>query len=179
MQVEIIKGQEAPQELIQKYESVLPEGLIEIWKNYGFAELLDGYLRVINPDDYQELLNETYFRADVSVPIFVTAFGDVLTLEKGRYIGMVKYKNGDFTILPTNFELFMKNIEDDYFLKKYLEIPQYTAAVERLGKLKHDECFGYAPLLGLGGSEKVENLSKVNTRVHIELISQLVGGIGM
>ena len=28
-------------------------------------------------------------------------------------------------------------------------------------------------------SEKVENLSKVNMKVHIELITQLVGKIGM
>ena len=40
-----------------------------------------------------------------------------------------------------------------------------------------DECFGYTPLLGLGGSEKTENLEKVNPKVHIELIAQLVGRI--
>ena len=31
----------------------------------------------------------------------------------------------------------------------------------------------------LGGSEKVQNLKKVKIREHIELISQLVGKIGM
>lgn len=45
------------------------------------------------------------------------------------------------------------------------------------GKLNYDECFGYVPLLGLGGPEKVENLQKVKIREHIELISQLVGRI--
>ena len=35
------------------------------------------------------------------------------------------------------------------------------------------------PLLGLGGSEKVQNLKKVKIIEHIELISQLVGKIGM
>ena len=34
------------------------------------------------------------------------------------------------------------------------------------------------PLLGLGGSEMVDNLNKVKNREHIELITQLVGKIG-
>ena len=61
----------------------------------------------------------------------------------------------------------------------YFQIPQYIEAVNKLGKLEQDECFGYVPLLGLGGSEKVQNLKKVKIREHIELISQLVGKIGM
>lgn len=54
---------------------------------------------------------------------------------------------------------------------------KYKDAVAKLGELEFDECFGYTPLLGLGGSEKTENLEKVNTKVHIELITQLVGRI--
>ena len=30
-----------------------------------------------------------------------------------------------------------------------------------------DECYGYVPLLGLGGSEKVDNLQKVKIKEHI------------
>ena len=51
--------------------------------------------------------------------------------------------------------------------------------MKKLGKLEYDECFGYVPLLGLGGSEKVDNLDKVKIREHIEIITQLVGKIGM
>ena len=78
-----------------------------------------------------------------------------------------------------NFKRFIQNLGDDYFLEKYFQIPQYIEAVNKLDKLEQDECFGYVPLLGLGGSEKVQNLKKVKIREHIELISQLVGKIGM
>lgn len=78
-----------------------------------------------------------------------------------------------------NFKRFIQNLGDDYFLEKYFQIPQYIEAVNKLGKLEQDEFFGYVPLLGLGGSEKVQNLKKVKIREHIELISQLVGKIGM
>lgn len=177
--LQIEKGQDIKQELIQKYKTIVPDELTKIWEDYGFCRLMGGYLKVINPEDYQELLNETYFRGNISVPILTTAFGDIVTLEESQYIGMVKYKNGNFVMLAKNFKRFMQNLRDDYFLEKYFQVPQYTEAVNKFGKLEQDECFGYVPLLGLGGSEKVDNLDKVKIREHIELISQMVGKVGM
>lgn len=179
LQNEAQKGIDMEQKILSKYETILPGELIEIWENYGLGSLLGGYLKVINPESYQELLNDTYFRAKISIPILTTAFGDIITLEEGQYIGMVKYKNGNFVMLAKNFKRFMHNLEDDYFLEKYFQIPQYVEAVKKLGELEYDECFGYVPLLGLGGSEKVDNLDKVKIKEHIELISQMVGKIGM
>lgn len=179
LQSEIEKGSEVSRGLLQKYKTILPDELIRIWENYGFGRLLDGYIKIINPEEYQELLKETYFRGNISIPILTTAFGDIITFEEGQYIGMVKYINGNFVMLAKEFKRFMQNIEDDYFLGKYFRIPQYTEAVKKLGKLEQDECFGYVPLLGLGGSEKVDNLDKVKIREHIALISQMVGKVGM
>ena len=177
--LQIEKGKDIEQEVFQKYKTVVPYELTKIWEDFGFCRLVGGYLKVINPEDYQELLNETYFRGKISIPILATAFGDVITLEEGQYIGMVKYKNGDFVMLAKSFKRFIQNLDDDYFFEKYFQIPLYIEAVNKLGKLEQDECFGYVPLLGLGGSEKVDNLSIVKIREHIELISQMVGKVGM
>lgn len=179
MQNKIKKGFGMKQELISKYETILPDELMKIWEDCGLGSMYNGYIKVINPEEYQELLNETYFRGKISVPILATAFGDVITLEEGQYIGMVKYKNGNFVILAKKFCRFLQNLEDDYFFKKYFQFSQYEEAVRKFGELEYDECFGYVPLLGLGGSEKVENLRKVKIREHIELISQMVGKVGM
>lgn len=175
----IEKGQDIKQELLHRYKTILPDELIKIWEDNGLARLMGGYLKVVNPEDYQELLKETYFRGNISIPILVTALGDIVTFEEDQYIGMVKYKNGNFVMLAKNFKRFIQNLGDDYFLEKYFQIPQYIEAVNKLGKLEQDECFGYVPLLGLGGSEKIQNLKKVKIREYIELISQLVGKIGM
>lgn len=175
----IEKGLGMKQELVSKYEAILPDELTRIWRDYGFGSMYSGYIKVINPEEYQELLNETYFRGTSSVPIFATAFGDIITLEEGQYIGMVKYKDGNFVMLAKNFKRFMQNLADDYFWEKYFQIFQYEEAVKKLGEPEHDECFGYVPLLGLGGSEKADNLNKVKIKEHIELISIMVGKVGM
>jgi hypothetical protein len=40
-----------------------------------------------------------------------------------------------------------------------------------------NECFGYVPLFGLGGPEKVDNLNKVKLIEHIYLTTQIMGQI--
>lgn len=173
----IEKGIKFEYEIIKKYKTYLPEELIELWENYGLAKLFNGYIKVINPDNYKDLLNDSYFRGNISIPIFVTGFGDIITIEEGEYIGIIRFKNGNFNIVAKNIKRFLQNINDEYFQNKYFELNQYEKAVNRLGELEDDECFGYVPLLGLGGSEKVENLQKVKIKEHIELITQLVGKI--
>ena len=174
-----IKGEKISDELIKQYETVLPDKLIAIWKEYGYGELLDGYLRIINPNDYQQLICDTYFRGNTSVPVLVTAFGDVITYENEGYMGLVKYKNGSFNIISKGIPLFLAAIKDDHYLNEYFQLSMYDSAVKRLGKLGHDECYGFVPLLGLGGKEDVSNLKIVKTREHLDLITHLLGGIGM
>ncbi len=174
-----IKGEKIGDELVNQYESLLPNKLISIWKEYGFGELLDGYLRIINPNDYQQLVLDTYFRGNIAVPIFVSVFGDIITYEEGGYIGLVKYKYGSFNIISKGIPLFFAALTDNRYLDEYFQLSMYDLATKRLGTLEHDECYGFVPLLGLGGKEDVANLKIVKTREHIELITQLLGNIGM
>lgn len=164
-------------ELIAKYEGVLPEDILAIWKEYGFGTFWGGYLKMINPEEYVEILNNSYYAADRAVPIMMTAFGDVLVWEDNKYIMMIKYNMGDLKCLASKIPIFWRKMLDKTFLDDYFEFEQYNKAVSRLGELAFDECFGYTPLLGLGGKKKVENLEKVNAKVHIELITQMMGRI--
>ena len=168
----------APQELCAKYNSILPSALLNVWKQYGFGSLLNGYLKMINPDEYQALLNESYVLSSTAIPIFVTAFADILTWEKGRYIRIVKYKDGIFEGIASGFNFFWGDLADGAFDARFFELAEYEAATKSLGQLQFDECFGYTPLLGLGGSKKVDNLRKVKIKEHIDLITQSVGKVG-
>ena len=61
------KEKEMSKEIIEKYKGQVLDEVIEIWKNYGLGSFLNGYLRVINPDDYKELVEETYFRGNTYI----------------------------------------------------------------------------------------------------------------
>lgn len=170
--------EEASRELCAKYSSTLPPALLNAWRKHGFGSLLNGYLKMINPDEYQGLLHDSYVLSSTTVPIFTTAFADILTWEKGRYIRIVKYKDGVFEGVAAGFDFFWGDLADGVFDRAYFEIPNYEAAVKKWGQLQFDECFGYTPLLGLGGSKKVDNLRKVKIKEHIDLITQSVGKVG-
>lgn len=53
---DFVKVADMPQEVIEKYQNQVPAELLQIWQEDGLGTFLDGYLKVINPDDYLELL---------------------------------------------------------------------------------------------------------------------------
>ena len=156
-----IKESDVSQELYNKYEATLPSGLLDLWKKYGFGSFMDGYLKIINPEEYKSLIIDTYFRGNIAIPIFVTAFADVIAWEENRYLRMIKYKNGFFQGMAAGFGFFLEDLENGRFNEKFFDIDMYTEATRMWGNIEFDECFGFVPLLGLGGSQKVENLKKL------------------
>lgn len=171
------KYEEVEQDIISLYNNKIPKKLLDIWKEYGFGSFMDNYIKIINPNEYKELLGVSYFRGKEAIPVMLTGFGDIITWEKNRYLGIVKYRKGTFDIIEDGFEYFLNDIMDTEYVRDFLDNSQYQEATIDNGKLNFDECFGYVPLLGLGGSEKVENLKKVKIKEHIELITQMVGKI--
>ena len=167
---------DVPEEIIEKYRDKIPPELLEIWREYGFGAFANGYIKIINPDDYVKILEESYFASDVAIPIFATGFADVIVWQKNKYVGLVEYRKSDASIYPFEFDDFLIDFSTPRTVK-FLDNTQYSKAVAIQGKLEYDECFGYVPLLALGGSEKVENLQKMKILPHIGLITDVVGRI--
>ena len=173
---DFVKVADMPKEVIEKYKSEVPVELIDIWENQGLGTFLNGYLKVINPDDYSELVRDSYFRGYISIPIFVTAFGDIISWEEKKYVVIIKYKNGSFNIMIKKFTHFLKFIDSNH-ITKHFDLPLYHEAIEKYGLLDYDQCFGFVPLLALGGFKDVDHLDKVKMYEHILLITTLVGKI--
>ncbi len=171
------KVEDVNEGLIKEYEDKLPVEIIDIWREYGLGTFYNGYLKVINPNEYQELLKRSYFQGDVSIPIFATAFGDLITWEKNQFLGIVQYRYGENDVISDGFDFFMDDLKDGELDEEYLSISQYDAAVKKHGDLQYDECFGYVPILALGGKETVDNLKKVKIREHIAVITELAGEV--
>ena len=141
---DFVKVADMPKEVIENYKDKVPVELVEIWENQGLGTFLNGYLKVINPEDYSELVRDSYFRGDIAIPIFATAFGDMIVCEEGKYLRMVKYKDGVFITILENLPLFLRFVNDS-------ELQLYKEAVEKYGMLDYDQCFGFVPLLEIVG----------------------------
>ena len=121
-----------PQEVIEKYRDQVPAELVQIWEEDGLGTFLDGYLKVINPDEYLDLVQETYFRGDISIPIFTTAFGDIIVCEEKQYLRMIKYKDGTFDIFLEDLSLFIKFLPDETFTDERDTVRLITRSVSVL-----------------------------------------------
>lgn len=97
---------EIPISIIEKYRSRIPVELIEVWKEYGLGSLSNGYLKIINPDQYLELLQDTYSRAKLAIPLFTTAMGDILIWEDG-YLMALNFRKHEVNVIGKNFKYFL------------------------------------------------------------------------
>ena len=173
---DFVKVADMPQEVIEKYRDRVPEELVEIWEKQGLGTFLDGYIKLINPEDYIEFVKETFFDGNNEIPIGISAFGDVVTWHKNAYVAILEYKIEDVDILIKSFKHFLKFYRNEYILEK-LDTSLYNEAVAKFGPLEYDECFGFVPILPLGGKKDVEHMDKVKIREHLYLLVQFTGGI--
>ena len=167
---------EIPDEVIAKYEGKIPGQFVEIWKDCGLGTFMQGYFKVINPDDYVEFVRESYFEKNC-IPLLITALGDIIVWERNEFIYILLYRYNDFDGIAKGCKYFFDDLEDKKFIEDCIKPKNFKEALQRLGKPAYDECYGYVPLLSLGGAEKPENLQKVKLREHLDLMYQAQGGI--
>ena len=171
-----IKVADMPQKVIEKTRIKFQLSWFKFSRKMVSELFLDGYLKVINPDDYLELLQDSYFRGNVACPMFVTAFGDVITWEENAYVLIVQYNIQDCNIIIKRMSHFLNFLDDEYVLR-YFDQKLYKKAVAKHDQLAYDECFGFVPLLALGGVKDVNHMDKVKVLEHIYLMYQLTGDV--
>lgn len=171
--------QKPTEEVLGLFKDKLPSQMIHFWSSYGFGIFMNGYLKLINPSEFQPVFDEAYDNKDNEIVFGITALGDFLTWT-GDAIRAVYFKNGKDSIIESGDDMewfFDMDLADEGFLRDNLNDKKYLTAKERLGVPLYDECYGYVPLLGLGGAEKADNLVKVKIKEHISLIAQTLGKI--
>ncbi|GHU61368.1 hypothetical protein FACS189418_0910 [Clostridia bacterium] len=174
---DFILYQKSEDSIVKEYITKVPNELIEIWRNYGFGSVKSGYLKIINPNEWLDILVESYYVDKESIPIFVTGMGDIIVIDSKGYFMLINYRKRVIKGVGRRFKTFFMMMESESILDEQFCWNPYPDAVERYGKLEYDECFGYEPLLGLGGAEKVENLQKIKIKEHIQIITEFMGPI--
>lgn len=172
-----IKHADVPEEIIEKYRGKVSDDIISLWKEYGFCTTEDGYYKLVNPDDYVDILGEIYKLEDDEDPVvvMVTGMADIIIYE-------IYDNHGQFIYIDLRHQkcggvgrdrIPARRLKTVDFRHTILSWGLYEDAVEKLGVPAYDECFGYEPLVSLGGKEKLENLRKVNLLIHLDIVSQM------
>lgn len=134
--------------------------------------LLDGMIRFTAPERLDPILKEGYVRAEEAVPFAITAFGDILTWERERYIYKVSLRQEKSDALAAGTDFFFDDLKDPEYAAEHFEMQLFFAAREKLGELSDSECYAFVPLEALGGFTDIEHLKKMQYREYLNLAIQ-------
>lgn len=149
---------------------LIPKFIHDLLNSTGVSSFIDGFLWTIHPNDLVEWLNDWLPFSERCIPFARTAMADVLFI-----------RNGEIMLLNSNWGLVDYTIDDDsMFFDHFLTNEQYLD--ENFNKslfnqlkdknLNQDECFGFTPLLSLGGAEVVNNLSRLGMKEYLDIVSK-------
>ena len=167
------KQSEVEDRIIKKYQDKVPKEIIEFWREYGFGTFLGGYLKSVNPENFEETLKLGSQRFHDGIVLFATGMGDLI-IWSDNYVKILNFRHGIIDTIMSGFTFFFDDIFDVDFRVEELKWLPYPQAKELLGFPEYDECFGYVPILGIGGGEKVENLEKVKLMEYLQIIIEFM-----
>lgn len=167
-------------EHIERYGPLVAPEIAEMWTTLGTGIANDGLLRVIDPAWVDGFLSHLVTTTTAMVPVFMTAFGDVIVSQQGtfnviftRYGSFDTFAPAESAYLPAVFRVI--NDPSPTYLAKVLRSAHYQAAAQRLGIPEINECFGHVPLLSLGGPDIPDTLQRVKVREHLLLAAAMQG----
>ena len=183
---------EVPQSSLEKYRGKLPDQLLGYWREEGWCSYADGLVWTVNPDDYEDLVDEwlegtPLKQIDRYHIIARSAFGDLYACGErgGRNLTIVCALRGISAVQkelrPKNKEALDRSIQAffgaretaDCDLKDQNRKPLFSRALKKLGPLTPDEMYGFEPPIVAGGPLLLENLHKVSLDQHLTILRQL------
>lgn len=79
-----VKYSDVSIETINKYKGKLPDELLNIWNIMGYGIYENGFIQLVNPDDYDFVFKYIDKLLEPSIVFAITAMGDLLIWEGNK-----------------------------------------------------------------------------------------------
>lgn len=156
----------------------LPDGLLDFIKRHGFGNYGEGILKLIDPEQYAEILYSWIGGRDSSrIPFMMTGFGDLFyfrNLGDGIYdVSLLDIHYRRATVPAYTISEFLTYLLDPEVEEEVLRRSLFDSARKKCGSLAADEIYFFAPGLAIGGLEDIQYVTKGKADVHHQLLIQL------
>jgi len=157
-----------------------------IYEEYGVTSSNDGFYRIVDPETWQASYlpwffhmrdEEGVFEGKELYPFMTTAFGFgfiFANLPDEDLVGYVDITNNFNIVGPAEY-VFNKVLTDPITYKYTFHGELYEEFGPTEPPLTPDECFGFFPLLSMGGEPSIESIQRVKMREHLGLLAQAAG----
>ena len=184
-----VKYSDVSIETINKYKGKLPDELLNIWNIMGYGIYENGFIQLVNPDDYDFVFKYIDKLLEPSIVFAITAMGDLLIWEgnknwtiapnEGNRVKQIDVRKCKSRVIGGIDFVFDILLGDDYGIsgKNFFDSKPYLDIKDKLPTLEYGQCYGYVPALVLGGKVSNKNLQVVDAKTYIDIIGQAVGKI--
>ena len=184
-----VKYSDVSIETINKYKGKLPDELLNIWNIMGYGIYENGFIQLVNPDDYDFVFKYIDKLLEPSIVFAITAMGDLLIWEgnknwtiapnEGNRVKQIDVRKCKSRVIGGIDFVFDILLGDDYGIsgKNFFDSKPYLDIKDKLPTLEYGQCYGYVPALALGGRVSNKNLQVVDAKTYIDIIGQAVGKI--
>ena len=184
-----VKHSDVSIETINKYKGKLPDELLNIWNIMGYGIYENGFIQLVNPDDYDFVFKYIDKLLEPSIVFAITAMGDLLIWEgnknwtiapnEGNRVKQIDVRKCKSRVIGEIDFVFDILLGDDYGIsgKNFFDSKPYLDIKDKLPTLEYGQCYGYVPALVLGGKVSNKNLQVVDAKTYIDIIGQAVGKI--
>lgn len=184
-----VKHSDVSIETINKYKGKLPDELLNIWNIMGYGIYENGFIQLVNPDDYNFVFKYIDKLLEPSIVFAITAMGDLLIWEgnknwtiapnEGNRVKQIDVRKCKSRVIGEIDFVFDILLGDDYGIsgKNFFDSKPYLDIKDKLPTLEYGQCYGYVPALALGGKVSNKNLQVVDAKTYIDIIGQTVGKI--
>jgi hypothetical protein len=162
---------------LEQLKSEVPDELFQVLQS-GEGSFMNGYLWIVNPKEYEVLADDVYDPIHPPAICFARdAFGSLFLWEDNAII-YVDVNHSKQEVIGKKISVFFNlKLTDSGFLDKRLPYAEFLKAKIFLGEIKDDECFGYFPLIGMGGPSRIDQLKKVRIKEYVSIVAQSLGKI--
>jgi hypothetical protein len=164
------------EETIARFADRVPAEVVDLWRSQGAGVVGDdGYFRVVDPARAASMLEGVIGLPEGATVLLATGLGDLVAFVNGLYL-VVKPRFGAIDLIEgRSFDEIVALIEDPRQRDDAWEWQPYPAARDRDGVPAFEQCFGFVPLLVLGGPNDAEHLQLGGLYEHLAVIAQLAG----
>lgn len=168
---------------IEKYREILPICIIDMWQDTGFSSHKDGFIWMVNPDDYRDIITQFIPASENLHVIIRTAFGGLVFFDasaaESQISGTEQYNYLcpiflRITPLTSDLGAVMNGwLSTEEICSQLMLYNLYRLARNRLSVPTQDECYGFSPAIALGGDINSDNLNIYKIKEHLFFLSQL------
>ncbi|MEV0356385.1 GAD-like domain-containing protein [Nocardia sp. NPDC050697] len=183
----------APPERFEMFAGVVPDFLLEVWRELGFSGFRKGLFWICDPVVWQPTVDE--WTPDLTLPFEETRWVAVSRTAFGRLVLWGERTGLSLTVVPYSGMIFpvdksqgmVDSFERDlqiitYFTAPLTDVldpdgdddrPLFKRVLKRLGPVDVDTMYGFVPASALGGAMLPENVEIVDAEVHLQILSEL------